>query len=141
MRRYLAVLGVAAIAATGAGAYEAFARDAPRGAVAGTISTGALCRLQTARAEKACARWLRGTPTLEFSPVDRVVREYRSAVPDSHGRFRLALAPGDYVAWWASTTRGGSLTNRFMHHWHVEAGRTTPIGTVTPIVLHELGSP
>jgi hypothetical protein len=139
MRRSLAcVLGVAVLAATSAGAYDALAGGRPHGAVIGTVSTGALCTSPAPRARTACARWRRGDPKLELSPVDRMVRERVAVMPDADGRFRLELAPGRYVAWWASTTRSGSLTNRGMHAWRVQAGRTTSIGTVTPYIAAEL---
>jgi hypothetical protein len=48
---------------------------------------------------------------LELSPVDRASSSYPVA-PDARGRFRVALAPGTYTAWWNKGPGGGSLTDR-----------------------------
>jgi hypothetical protein len=109
----------------------------PRGAVTGSVSTGRLCSMSTLRARHACDRWRREHPLLELTPVDRPSTSYPIS-PDAHGRFRIALPPGTYTAWWNAGAAGGSLTDRGTRRFAVIHDRTTRIGTVTPIVSQEL---
>jgi hypothetical protein len=108
------------------------------GTLAGTISTGRLCSATTARAVRACRRWLGIHPVLEFSPVDRVGSENHAVRIGPKGSYRIRLAPGTYTAWWNLGAQGGSITNRGSRAWMVASGAVTQIPPLTPLVSMEL---
>jgi len=132
----LAAAALVAIAVGAAGIARHELRPA-RGTVTGTLSSGRLCTMRTARARAACRRWLGLHPTLEISPAGKVGSTQYSVMPDALGAFRVTVPRGRYVAWWSEGT-AGSITNRGWHTWRVTAGQTTEVGLLTPDIGTEI---